>query len=80
MAGIKCLHPAKLLSYNKMFINDNGNFGGQCIEVLLDCECGATLFCRAFRGNVPKEYIQDNSINEDFSKGIYSKGTKAKVW
>ena len=45
-----------------MFLRDNGGFGGQHNEILLDCECGDTIFINSYRGNVHEPYIQPNSI------------------
>ncbi len=76
-----CKHLATHLSYNKMFITDNGELNGQTIEILLDCECGATLFVYNHRGNVPKEYIHKrNSLNTSYSKGTYIEGGEVNHW
>ena len=75
----KCKHEAKKLSFSKMFINDNGEFGGQNIEVLLDCECGATLFVRQERGNFPEMHHNETSTINYFGKGKSEKGTKTIV-
>ena len=76
---LTCNHPAKLLQFSKMFINDNGKSGGQKIEVLLECKCSATLFIRQERGNFPKQYHVKTSTISYFSKGKSENGAKTMV-
>lgn len=77
----KCQHEAIKLTFSKMFLNDNGGFGGQHIEILLDCECGATLFVNSYRGNVPREYVKPNSIMTSFGGNEPNiKGIQQEIW
>ena len=68
-----CKHEAKELQFNKMFINENGLYGGQTITILLDCSCGATLHIFQERGNVHKEYRRPTSSINIFSSNKPSK-------
>jgi len=67
--NVTCQHEASKLTYSKMFVNDNGGFGGQTFNILLDCECGSTVFIYSYRGNVPKEYIKPNLVIEHLGNG-----------
>ena len=58
----KCLHTPDKLTFGKMFMNDNGDFGGQHMEVLLNCECGDTIFIHSYRGNISDQYYKPNTI------------------
>lgn len=76
-----CEHPAIKLTFAKMFLNDNGSFGGQHVEVLLDCECGATVFVHSYRGNVSEQYVRPNSIMPSFSGHEPSiEGKQQEIW
>lgn len=57
-----CNHEASKLTFSKMFQNDNGWFGGEVRTILLDCECGDTVFIYSYRGNVSEQYIKSNSV------------------
>lgn len=77
----ECLHEAKKLTFAKMFLNDNGSFGGQHVEILLDCECGATLFVHSYRGNVSEQYVRPNTIMPSFSgKEPDIIGKQQEIW
>lgn len=76
----ECKHEAIKLTYSKMFINDNGSFGGQHIEILLNCECGATLFVHSYRGNMPEEYVKPNSLHPSFSSRDIVQGKQQEIW
>lgn len=65
---MECEHPASKLAFSKMFLNDNGLYGGQVIEILIDCDCGDTFFLKSFRGNVADEYVKPNNILHRDSK------------
>ena len=59
----ECLHPFEKLRISKFFIKDNGSFGGQTLEVLVDCTgCMSTGFMYQYRGHVPSMYVVPNSI------------------
>lgn len=63
-----------------MFINDNGDFGGQTIEILLDCECGDTIFLYSYRGNVPKMYVKPNCISHRDPKKSLTNLKQQRIW
>lgn len=56
-----CSHPISKQKFDKMFMNDNGVFGGQTLNIILECECGYLSHIYSYRGNVPKEYVKPNS-------------------
>lgn len=56
-----CGHEVSKLQFNKMFLNDNGLYGGQVITVILKCECGYMAHIHSYRGNVSEQYITPNS-------------------
>jgi hypothetical protein len=56
-----CNHEVSKLQFKKMFLNDNGLYGGQAITILLECECGYIAHIHSYRGNVAEQYIVPNS-------------------
>lgn len=78
--SVTCEHPASKLTFSKMFLNDNGGFGGQVINILLDCQCGDTIFVYSYRGNVSQQYIQPNNVLHRDSKKDLTKLKQQEVW
>jgi len=75
-----CNHDASKLTFAKMFLNDNGGYGGQHIEILLNCECGDTIFIKSYRGNVDESYIKPNCVLHKDSKKDLTQLKQAEVW
>lgn len=59
----KCVHPFEQLRISKWFMNNNGSFGGQVMNLLVNClGCGGTGFLYEYRGNVSDQYLKPNSF------------------